>query len=189
MSKITVTMWLTLDGFASGINGELDWIIGDDEMSQYELDAVATRDTLLFGANTYKEFSSYWPTVENLETVMDWEREHGRNMTQKKKVVISKTIKSPEWENTEVISKITPESINKIKNDAKNGVLIYGSLSVVQQLANLGLIDRYELLVHPLALSKGRALFANLDHRLILNLIESRQFPTGVQLQVYEPKL
>lgn len=188
MSKITVTMWLTLDGFAAGPNGELDWIMGDDEMSQYELNAVSSRDMLIFGANTYKDFSSYWPHTDTIESAMDWEKEHGRNMTERKKVVVSSSIENPEWDNTEVINGLSIGTIQKLKDESDSGILIYGSLSVVQQLINLGMIDRFELLVHPLVLSKGKALFANLENRLLFNQVGSKQFSTGVQLQIYEPQ-
>lgn len=186
MGKLTVTMWLTIDGFAAGLNEEIDWIMGDAEMTQYELDVVASRDTLLLGANTYKDFAAYWPHTDTSKTAMDWEKVHGRNMAERRKIVVSSSITDPEWNNTEIISSITPEIIQKIKDESEKGVLIYGSLSIVQQLTNLGLIDRYELLVHPLALSKGRAMFDNLDERLQLDFIESKLFPTGVQLQIYE---
>ena|SRR3990167_5501997 len=186
MGKITVTMWLTLDGFAAGPNGELDWIMGDDEMSRYELNAVSSRDTLLFGANTYKDFSFYWPHTDSIETAMDWEKQHGRNMTERRKVVVSNSIENPEWKNSEVLSELTLQNIQKLKDESNKGILIYGSIGIVQQLINLNLVDRFELLVHPLALSKGKALFDKLDKPLKLNLIDTTKFQTGVQLQVYE---
>lgn len=188
MSKIVVTMWITLDGFIADSAGNIDWILGDDELSEYELNIMKNADTMIFGANTYKDFAGYWPNVPDSPGAMDWEKIHAKNMNKAKKIVFSKTIAEPEWENTIVLNDIHEGEIQKLKNESKNSLLIYGSASIVQQLTNLGLIDEYQLLVHPVALGSGKPLFENLKSRLNLTLSETKKFSSGVICSTYHPR-
>jgi hypothetical protein len=61
MRKVIVTMWVTLDGFIAGPNGEMDWVMVDDEMGKYEDDLVSAADTLILGSVTYQSFAGAWP--------------------------------------------------------------------------------------------------------------------------------
>lgn len=188
MSKIVVTMWITLDGFIVDSAGKLDWILGDDELSEYELNVMQNADIMIFGAKTYKDFAGYWPNVPDNPDAMDWEKIHAKNMNKAKKIVFSKTITAPKWDNTTVLNGINGEEIQNLKNESTSSLLIYGSASIVQQLTNLGLIDEYQLLVHPVALGSGKPLFENLKSRLNLALIETKKFNSGVICSTYHPK-
>ena len=184
MSDITVTMWTTIDGYVAGPDGEIDWILGDEQLAAYELAAVAGRDTLLLGRSTYEDFAGYWP-VAAASSEDGFERDHGRNMTAMRKVVVSSKLTDPAWTGTEVFSSL--DDVPRLKQESAKGILMYGSLSLVRQLSDLSLIDEYHLLVHPLALGGGTSLFAGLSTRLVLTLVDQQRWDSGVSLLTYRP--
>ena len=182
--KLTVTMWLSLDGFIAGPGGELDWILGDDEMSDYEINLISQVDTLLLGRKTYEEFYAYWS--EKGPPKDGWEKIFAKKINALHKIAISKTLEKAEWNDSEIVSGVATEKIEKLKVDSKKGILIYGSASIVQQLGNLGLIDEYQLLVHPVLLSQGRKLFEDVN-KTGLKLLSSKAFKSGVMVLTYQP--
>ncbi len=182
--KLTVTMWLSLDGFIAGPGGELDWIMGDDEMSDYEINLISQADTLLLGRKTYQEFYAYWS--EKGPPKNGWEKIFAKKINDLHKVAISKTLEKAEWDDSEIVSGVATEKIKKLKDESKKGILIYGSVSIVQQLGNLGLIDEYQLLVHPVLLSQGRKLFEDVN-KTGLKLVSSKAFKSGVMVLTYQP--
>ena len=182
--KLTVTMWMSLDGFIAGPGGELDWILGDDEMSDYEINLISEADTLLLGRKTYEEFYAYWS--EKGPPKEGWEKIFAKKINALHKIAISKTLEKAEWNDSEIVSGVATEKIEKLKAESKKGMLIYGSASIVQQLGNLGLIDEYQLLVHPILLSQGRKLFEDVD-KTGLKLLSSKAFKSGVMVLTYQP--
>ena len=182
--KLTVTMWISLDGFIAGPGGELDWILGDDEMSDYEIDLISQADTLLFGRKTYEEFYAYWS--EKGPPKEGWEKIFAKKINALHKIAISKTLEKAEWNDSEIVSGVGTDKIEKLKDESKKGILIYGSASIVQQLGNLGLIDEYQLLVHPVLLSQGRKLFEDVN-KTGLKLLSSKAFKSGVMVLTYQP--
>src|SRR4051794_14460214 len=76
MKKLIVSNWISLDGYISGPNGELDWILGDGKLAQYETELMQDVDTTLFGRKTYEQLSQYWSAVPANPQAMDWEKPH-----------------------------------------------------------------------------------------------------------------
>lgn len=189
MRKIIVTMWVTLDGFIAGPNQEMDWVgqFYDEAMGKYETDMVYACDTLLLGRVTYQSFAGSWPHVPASPTASEGEKEYARRVNAMHKVVLSKTLASADWNNSQVLSEITPEALTKLKEEPGQDIAIYGSASIVQQLTKLGLIDEYQLLVHPIVLGGGKALFGNISNKVNLELIQTRAHPSGVVILTYRP--
>ena len=152
MRKIITTTWITLDGFIAGPNEAMDWVMVDQDMGQYEDETVSAADTLLLGRVTYESFSGSWPHVPDNPDVSEGEREYARKLNAMRKVVFSTTLPSADWNNSTLLREIAPEEIEKMKQEPGRDMLIYGSASVVRALTNHGLIDEYQLLVHPVIL-------------------------------------
>ena len=74
MKKLIVSNWISLDGYISGPDGALDWILGDGRLAQYETELMQQVDTTLFGRKTYEQLSQYWSAVPNNPQAMDWEK-------------------------------------------------------------------------------------------------------------------
>src|SRR5258708_8013337 len=149
MRKVIVTMWVTLDGFIAGPNGEMDWVMVDDEMGKYEDDLVSAADTLILGRVTYQSFAGAWPHVPESPSASEGEKEYARKLNAMRKIVFSRTLEKAEWNNSSLAKEVIPEDIEQLKHEPGRDMVIYGSASLVRTLTNLGLIVEYQLLVHP----------------------------------------
>ncbi len=189
MRKIIVTMWMTLDGFIAGPNGEMDWVgaFYDEAMGNYEYDLVSAADTLLLGRVTYQSFASAWPHVPENPNAPKGEVEYAHRLNAMRKIVFSRTLSHAEWNNSTLLKEIVPEDISKMKQEPGRDMVIYGSASIVRALTNLGLIDEYQLLVHPIILGSGKPLFKDIEHRVNLKLVNTRTHPSGVVILHYQP--
>lgn len=186
MRKLIVTMWITLDGFIADADGELGWILGDEQLSNYEIGMVSNADTLLLGRKTYEDFVGYWPNVPTNPAAQAWEKVYAGKINALHKMVLSKTLETAAWSDSQIVKEIIPAEIEQLKQQPGKNILIYGSASVVQQLTNLGLIDEYHLLVHPVLLGSGQPLFANIEQRVTMKLVKTEPFTSGVVLQIYQ---
>lgn len=188
MRKIIVTMWVTLDGFIAGPNGAMDWIgeLYDEAMGNYEMDLVNAADTLMLGRVTYQSFAGAWPKVPDNPEASKGEVEYAHRLNAMRKIVFSKTLSHAEWNNSTLLTEIDPEEITRIKQEPGSDIVIYGSASIVQTLSNLGLIDEYQLLLHPVVLGDGKPLFQNITHKLKLQLTQTRTHPSGVVVLYYQ---
>jgi dihydrofolate reductase len=187
MRKIITTTWISLDGFVAGPNGEMDWVIVDEEMGKYEDEIVSAADTLLLGRVTYQSFAGSWPYVPDNPDAQPEEKEYARKLNAMRKIVFSRTLPSVEWNNSSLVKEVVPEEIVKLKQEPGRDMLIYGSASLIRTLTNHGLIDEYQLLVHPIVLGGGRPLFQDITDRHKLQLVRTRTFPSGVVGLYYQP--
>jgi dihydrofolate reductase len=188
MRKIIVTEWVSLDGFVSGPDNDMSFV-GEsfsDEMSQYEDDIVSQSDTLILGGVTYASFAGSWPFVPDKPDVSEGEKAYARKVNAMRKLVFSKTLKSADWNNSQLFREIDPEQLKKFKQEDGKDMLIYGSTSIVQQFTNLGLIDEYQLLVLPAILGGGKALFKDVNARRKLKLVSAKPFESGVVVMTYQ---
>jgi len=187
MRKVIATMWVTLDGFIAGPNDDMSWIIVDDAMGAYEDAMVSGADTLVLGRVTYQSFAGAWPHVPDNPAASEGEKEYARKVNSLHKIVFSKTLETVEWNNSTLLHEINPDDIVALKNEVGKDIVIYGSASIVQALTTLGLIDEYQLLVHPVVLGGGKRLFKEGSDRTALRLVETKTFDSGVVLLTYQP--
>jgi dihydrofolate reductase len=187
MGKIITTTWVSLDGFIAGPNEEMDWVIVDTEMGKYEDDIVSASDTLLLGRVTYQSFAGSWPYVPDNPQASEGEKAYARKLNAMRKIVFSTTLPAAEWHNSRLLREVQPAEITKLKQESAGNMLIYGSASIVQNLTNLGLIDEYQLLVHPVVLGGGKPLFKDIQDRRNLQLVQTKTFPSGVVGLYYQP--
>lgn len=186
MHKISVFNHVTADGLFAGSNGETDWFqaVHDDEWNSYTQEhGDLALNTLMFGHTTYKLMKNWWPTPPALQMDPDM----AQVMNNSPKIVFSKRLRSakdePNWKNIRVFQHIDPDEIQMLKR--KENITILGSGTIVQQLANLGLIDEYALVVIPIILGKGKALFKSVA-KTNLRLVEQKVFRNGMVLLRYQ---
>jgi dihydrofolate reductase len=144
-----------------------------------------TADVLLLGRATFDSFAGAWP---DREAAGGDDAPFAKQIGDMRKVVVSRQPLEFSWRNCELIDGDLAAAVAALKADAGvKGVLIPGSISVVQQLLAAGLVDELRLLVHPVAARKGRRLFDDGDTPYHLAVRATEVFPTGVIRVIYAP--
>jgi dihydrofolate reductase len=161
MRKLSAFIATSLDGYFEGSNQEIDWHNVDDEFNQFAIDQINTIDTMLFGRRTYELMASYWPTPQ----AQSDDPEIAEKMNSYPKFVFSKSIPDATWQNTTLLRDAETE-VSKLKQQSGKGLMIFGSVNLVGNLAKSGLIDEFRILVMPVALGEGHSLFGDLGQRL-----------------------
>lgn len=186
MGILHVILATTLDGFVAGPTGGLDWIIMGDDRATYMAETAREADTLLLGRKSYQGYASFWPTAASNPAASRAEKLIGGSFNAMRKIVFSSTLEHADWEGTSIMRAIEPAAIERLKLESTGGIRLDSSISVVQQLTELRLVDEYRLMVHPVVLGSGRRLF---EERVDLKLKSSVTFSSGVVLQIYAPAL
>jgi len=184
MRKVIASPFVTLDGFFAGPHGELDWAVGGEEFDRDLLPELLRRvDAIVLGRVTYQELAAYWPFAST---------EDDRNaelMNTIPKIVFSKTLSTVEWgkwQNARLVKDDPAETIANLKQQPGRDMAIFGSGGLVSQLAQRGLVDEYQLRVHPVVLGSGKPFFKDLKEQMKLKLLDSRAFPSGVVVLSYQ---
>ena len=154
----------------------------DEETFDYFLHLLRAADTFLNGRKTYQLMVPYWPDVlknPSGETKADYEYAKAF-VAVDKIVVISRSLDEVEEKNTRIVRTSLHDEILKLKQEPGKNILT-GGVSIPSQLAELGLIDEYRIVIHPIVVGEGRRLFdsINLQEKLPLKLVESTVFKSG----------
>ena len=187
MRKVIVSMNVTIDGFMSGADCELDWHFQNwtPEMAECLSEQLNKADTILLGRITYDVMAGYWPSQAMNPSYPREDIAFAEMMNNYLKIVFSKTLATAEWNNSKLAKGNVLNEITKLKQTPGKDIIIYGSGSIVAALAGLNLIDEYVLWVHPVLIGKGRPLFKS-GSKLNLELIKTKTFSTGVVILYYE---
>jgi len=190
MAHIGVFIHVTLDGFFAGPNGEIEWfkVIGKDaEWESHTRKESQAGSTLLMGRRTYEMMKSFWPTPAGIAS----DPHMAKVMNESPKLVISKTLagvdEQPNWKNIKLLRELNEGEIGQLKRQTSGSITILGSGSIIQQLANMNLIDEYELALVPIVLGNGKQLLKNVK-TTEMKLLESRSFNNGLVLLRYRPR-
>jgi dihydrofolate reductase len=184
MAKVISTLFITADGVAEI---DFDWHFPyfDENMGRAVAEDYDTSDVLLIGRETYDSFAGAWP---DRETAGGDDAPMAKHLGDMRKVVVSRQPLEFSWRNSELINGDLVDAVTALKADPGiQGILVPGSLSVVQQLLAAGLVDELRLLVHPVAARKGRRLFDEGDGFYHLKTVSTETFPTGVIRVIYAP--
>jgi dihydrofolate reductase len=182
MSKLSAFNFITLNGYLNSNEGDISWHRHGVEENQYALDSLQSDNTLLFGRKTYEMMAGYWPTpmaMQNDPLVAE-------GMNKAKKIVFSRTLKNPNWENTTVISEDIVQEIMRLKALSGNDLTLLGSGTIVSLFADNGLIDEYQIMIDPVAISAGTPIFNGINGTINLSLIAVKSFKSGVVLLSYK---
>jgi dihydrofolate reductase len=191
MRKVISFMHVSLDGFTTGPNGELEWAIVDEELNPYVDNLFKSVDTALYGRVTYQLMESYWPTVLTDPNAPPRDLKHARWVENVAKIVFSKTLSHVEWKNTRLVKDQIAEEIAARKHEPGLDLMIFGSPRLTHTFMHLGLIDEYRLFLNPIVLGGGIPLFQGVSDWTRLNLVEATTFRAGVvglHYQVVKPE-
>ena len=183
MRKITAGLFIALDGVVEAPD-QWHFPYFNDEMGAAVDATLGAADTVLFGRKTYDSFAGAWPEREEAG-----EEDAGlaKKLGDVRKIVVSNEKLEFTWRNSEQLEGDLVEAVTALKNEPGGNIGMSGSVSVVRQLLDAGLVDELHLLVHPIAVRKGMRLFDEGETPIPLRLISSETFETGVQNLVYGP--
>ena len=181
MRKLIAAMNMTLDGFCDHTA-----MIADEEIHQHYNDLLGSADTLIYGRTTYQLMESYWPSVVKNPTGNKPMDDFAVLIDNISKIVYSRTLKNVDWKNTILKKEVIKEEILELKQKQGRPILV-GSPGLIVALAQLGLIDEYQLSVQPTVLGTGLPLFKNIRERINLKLLKTKTFGCGAVTLYYEP--
>ena len=186
MRTLKMLNWLSVDGLFAGPHGEREWVVDDPEVPQ-AAHALIHADTAVFGRVTYEEFASYWPFVLSNPDASPEARMMATELGQMTKVVCSTTLQAVTWENSRLVREHIAEEVRHLKGGEGADIVLFGSGTLVRQLAAAGLIDEYVIVLTPVVLGAGQALFEKSTHRT-LELLTAQAFPSGTVLLHYRDR-
>lgn len=184
MATITASLFMALDGVVDPGVGDWHFPYFNEEMGQAVMDSHAA-DVMLFGRVTYDSFAGAWP---ERETAGGDDASFAKTLGDMRKVVASRSPLQLEWRNSEQLQGDLVEGVGRLKNDpAVERITVSGSVSVVRQLLDAGLLDELNLFVHPATAGSGLRLFEDDGPGRHLRLVSAQPFRTGVVHLVYAP--
>lgn len=184
MGKLISFTLISLNGYYKNTKGNISWHQHGEEESAYSAESLKPGNTLLFGRVTFEEMASYWPSQVAIEQTPVI----AKGMNEAEKIVFSRTVTSPSWQNTTVIKDDIVAAVKTLKQNSDKDMTLLGSGSILGQLAEADLIDEYQLMIDPVAIGAGATLFEGVKRDIELALTNSRRFKSGVILAFYEPK-
>ena len=185
MRLLRYSINVTLDGCCDHREG-----IVDEDLHRNAAANIARADALLFGRVTYEMMESAWREPAGTGAKPDWMAEwmmpFARTIDAAKKYVVSSSLERVDW-NAELVRGDLAKAVQRLKQQPGKG-LFTGGVKLPQALAELGLIDEYEIVVHPRLAGHGPTLFAGLSKHVDLKLVSRLEFGSGAVAMRYEPR-
>src|SRR5687767_11498925 len=184
MRPLRYSINVTLDGCCDHRAGSTD-----EELHRYWAEKLAQADALLFGRVTYEMMEAAWrlPTTgARPDWMAEWMEPFARTIDAAKKYVVSSTLERVDW-NAELVRGDLGKVVQQLKRESGKG-LFTGGVKLPLTLAELGLIDEYEFVVHPRLAGHGPTLFAGLSKHVDLKLVSRLEFGSGAVAMRYEPR-
>jgi len=190
MRKVLLWIGMSFDGFTSGVNEQLDWLV--PYVTAPEGMAIFRRlrercDTILVGRVNYEGFLQHWPSVKNDPKASPDEVDISRWMDQVPKVVFSRTLSEVTW-NARLARGSAAEEVAALKRAPGKDILIQNSTRLTRSLLEAGLVDELNVAVAPVVVGEGRPLFAGLKKQIHLRQSELSRFDNGTVYVRYEVK-
>jgi dihydrofolate reductase len=176
MRNLIYAINLTIDGCCDHTK-----MIPDEEMLEYHLQLLRNADLFVYGRKTYQLMVPYWPDIaKNPSGETKADIEFAQAFDSNKIIVFSKTLDKADGKKTQIVRTNLKEEILKLKQEQGKSILT-GGADIPSQLIQLGLVDEYHIVVHPVIAGEGRRLLEgiSLQEKLQLKLVESKTFKSG----------
>ena len=213
MRKLVLKMQITVDGFVCGPNGEVDWVFKslDQGATDWLVQTLWQAGVHIMGRRTFFDMMTYWPysaepfappmneipklvfSRAGLDATRQGELTRAFEDAARQRALLgiapvpAKEAVAKAWAETPVLTADLAAEINRLKQEPGKDILAHGGAGFGQSLVREGLVDEYELMVHPIALGQGRPLFAELARPLDLRLVDTKVFATGAVAHSYRP--
>ena len=191
MRKVVLWVGMSLDGFTSGENEALDWLVPhatQPEAHEYFERLREGADTILLGRVNYEGFHGYWPPVKDDPKASATDKAISRWLDDTEKVVFSRTIREVTWKNARLARRDAAEEVAALKSDNGRDIIIQNSTRLARSLIEADLVDELALVIAPVAVGKGRSLFAGLPHPIELQRADLKPAGDGTLIVRYAVK-
>ena len=181
MRPLRYSINVTLDGCCDHREGFVD-----EDLHRHAAENIARADELIFGRVTYEMMEAAWRSPARTGARPEWMEPFARSIDEAKKHVVSSTLDQVDW-NAELVRGDLRTAVERLKREPGSGLFV-GGVKLPLALAELGLIDEYELVVHPRLVGHGPTLFAGLSNSIDLKLVDRLEFSSGAVAMRYEPR-
>jgi len=181
MRPLRYSINVTLDGCCDHRAG-----VVDEDLHRHAVENLTQADALLFGRVTYEMMESAWRPPAPAGGRPDWMEPFAQAINAAKKYVVSSTLQQVDW-NAELVRGDLGQAVHQLKRESGRGLFV-GGVKLPMALAELGLIDEYEFVVHPRVVGYGPTLFAGLSQPIDLKLVSRLEFGSGAVAMRYEPR-
>ena len=212
MRKLIMKMSISVDGFVCGPNNEADWIFktSDAAATDWVVNLIWTAGIHIMGRKTFNDMAAHWPIsktpfaapmneipkgvftkkgfsgiADPMQTTTALKNAKQDLATRGMQEMDKPSSAAITWKEARIFNGDLATEIRQLKQENGKPILAHGGAGFMQSLAATGLIDEYHLLTHPVALGKGKALFAALDKPVDLKLVDVKPFPSGAIAHVY----
>lgn len=181
MRPLRYSINVTLDGCCDHRVG-----IVDEELHRRATEALEQADAFLCGRVIYEMMEAAWRPPGQMDGMPEWTQPFARAMDAAKKYVVSSTLKRVDW-NAELVRGDLGTAVRRLKQAPGKGLLV-GGVKLPLALAELGLIDEYEFVVHPRIAGHGPTLLAGLSKVVNLKPVSRLEYRSGVVAMRYVPE-
>jgi dihydrofolate reductase len=181
MRPLRYSINVTVDGCCDHRAG-----IADEHIHRHAMENIAQADALILGRVTYQMMEEAWRLATRTVVMPEWTEPFARTIDAAKKYVVSSTLDRVNW-NAELVRGDLRAAVEQLKREPGKA-LATGGVMLPMALAELGLIDEYEFVVHPRVAGHGPTLFAGLSKHLDLKLVGRKELGSGAVAMRYEPK-
>ena len=180
MRKVIAAFNMTLDGFCDHTSG-----IPADEIHFHYARQLEEAGVILYGRTTY-QLMEYWRSVLENPTGEKHMDDFAAAIDRVPKLVFSRTLKSIDWASARLATRGLAEELNELKQQPGKNIYV-SSPSLIVALTQLGMIDEYQLCIHPVIAGSGLPLFKNITDKIVLKLTNTKVFDFGGVILYYEP--
>ncbi len=180
MRPLRYSINVTLDGCCDHRS-----ITADEDLHRHAMEKIVQADALLFGRVTYEMMQAAWRSPSS-GAMPDWTEAFARTIDAAKKYVVSSTLDQVDW-NAELLRGDLGKAVQQLKREPGKGIFV-GGVKLPMALAELGLIDEYEFVMHPRLAGHGPTLLAGLSQWVDLKLVGRQEFGSGAVAMRYVPR-
>jgi dihydrofolate reductase len=181
--KLVYSMLVSLDGYVAGPDGSIDFAIPDEALHRVANDGIREAEIELYGRRMWDTMAAYWPTADQEPDAHELEREFAELWQAVEKVVFSRSLTEVDHD-ARLVRDDPVEEIRKLKEQHGGPMAISGP-TVAAPVIRAGLVDEYQLFLHPVVLGGGLPYLPPLEAKLELELAEQRRFASGVTFLRY----
>ena len=171
---------VSADGYFASPDGNLDWVVSDDDVDRSAASHIGGADAMVFGRKTYDMFEAFWPkALQDPKGPADPHAPGRRSdaiakmavwINDAEKLVFTRNPQPLTWKNSRNMGEFNPAAVEALKRGPGGDLMIFGSGTVVSQLAAHGLVDEFQFLTNPVLLGDGRALLTGVAKRIRVRL-------------------